>query len=388
MKVLAVNSGSSSLKFKLFEMPSEKVITYGIFERIGEAKSFYKVEDEVYNCKIKNHKEAIKILMEELINKKIINSLEEIEAIGHRVVHGGDNNSKSTIINSEVIKDIFKCIPLAPLHNPANLEGIKAFIKVLPKAKHVAVFDTAFNTSMAKEDYLYGVPYEWNEKYKVRKYGFHGISYNYLTLRLNQILGRSNTKLIICHLGNGASVAAIKNGKVVSNSMGFSPSSGLVMGSRAGDIDFMIIPYLMKEYHLSFHEIINSLNNDSGLLGISGISNDSRDIEEEIKNGNERAILARDIYIDRVVSYIASSYVKLGGADAICFSAGIGSKSDYARKQIISKLKVLGIKLNDSRNKINNKEVLISTSDSKVPVFVLPTNEELMISRDTYNLVK
>ena len=388
MKILSVNSGSSSLKFKLFEMPEEKIITSGIFERIGEKQSFYEIDNVKKDIFIESHKKAISILFDELKEQNKISDLNEIKAVGHRVVHGGHYFTKSILVDNEVISEIEKCIPLAPLHNEANLDGIKAFINKFPSIKNAVIFDTAFNQTIEKKDYLYAVPYEWNEKYDIRKYGFHGISYQYLTGRLTKILNKKDAKLIICHLGNGASVAAIKNGKVVANSMGFSPNSGLVMGSRAGDFDLTAIPHLMEETNMNLEEVIYALNYKSGLLGISGISNDSRDIETEIKKGNERAILACDIYIDRIINYIARYYFKLGGIDAICFSGGVGQKSPYIRKCITDKLDIIGIKINENRNKYTNEEVLISTVDSKVRVYVLPTNEELMIARDTYDLVK
>jgi len=386
MKILSVNSGSSSLKFKLFEMPEEKLITSGVFEKIGEKESFYIIDTNKYSLNIETHKDAIKILFDELIKNKIINNLDDIKAVGHRVVHGGAYFTKSAIVDSKVKNEIEKCIPLAPLHNSANLDGILAFEKASPNTKNVVVFDTSFNQTMEKENYLYAVPYEWYEKYQIRKYGFHGISYNYLTNRLNEILKKEDTKLIICHLGNGASVAAIKNGKVIDNSMGFSPSSGLMMGSRAGDIDFTVIPYLMEKSGKKLDEIIHDLNYESGLLGLSGISNDSREIEKNLSF--ERAKLAYDIYIDKIVSYIAKYYVKLEGADAICFSAGVGQRSPYVRKEIMKKLKVLGVELSENRNKYTDKEVLISSPNSKIKVYVLPTNEELLIAREAYNLVK
>jgi len=386
MKILSVNSGSSSLKFKLFEMPEEKLITSGVFEKIGENGSFYVMDTNKYCLNIETHKDAIKILFDELIKNKFIDKLEDIKAVGHRVVHGGAYFTKSVIVDSKVKAEIERCIPLAPLHNSANLDGILAFEKAAPNTKNVVVFDTAFNQTMEKENYLYAVPYEWYEKYQIRKYGFHGISYNYLTNRLNEILKKQDTKLIICHLGNGASVAAIKNGKVVENSMGFSPSSGLMMGTRAGDIDFTVIPYLMEKACKNLDEIIHDLNYESGLLGLSGISNDSREIEKALEN--ERARLAYDIYIDKIVSYIAKYYVKLEGVDAICFSAGVGQRSPYVRKEIMKRLKILGVELSENRNKYTDKEVLISSPNSKIRVYVLPTNEELLIARDTYNLIK
>lgn len=388
MKILSVNSGSSSLKFKLFEMPEERVITSGIFERIGEKQSFYKIDNVKKDIFIKNYKDAINILFDELIKKNKINDLSEIKAIGHRIVHGGPHFTEPVLIDETVLDEIEKCIPLAPLHDAPSLDVIKSFITKMPNVKNIAVFDTSFNQTIEKKDYLYAVPYEWYEKYGIRKYGFHGISYKYLTDRLTEILNKKDLKLIICHLGNGASVAAIKNGKVIANSMGFSPSTGLIMGSRAGDFDFMAIPYLMEKTNMKLDDVLHALNHESGLLGISEISNDSRDIEKAIQTGNEKALLARDMYIDKVVSYIASYYFKLKGVDAICFSAGIGQKSPYVRKLITDRLDIIGVKISDNRNKYIDKEVLISTADSKIPIYVLPTNEELMIARETYELVR
>lgn len=388
MKILSINSGSASLKFKLFEMPEEKVLVSGIFDRIGKEDSFYVINNNKVHKEISNYTEVINILMVELIKMNVIASKEEIKAIGHRIVHGGPHFTKSEFINDEVIAEIERCISFAPLHNGAHLQGIRAFMEMLPQTSNVAVFDTAFNQTIDLENYLYAVPYEWYEKYYIRKYGFHGISYNYLTNRMSEILGKKDIKLILCHLGNGASLAAVKNGKVVASSMGFSPSTGLIMGNRAGEFDFTAIPYLMKEADMGVEEVVYNLNYKSGLLGISGISNDMRDIEEEISKNNPRALLAQDMFVNKIVSYIAQYYVQLEGIDALCFSAGIGENSSNLRKKILDKLKILGIVINEDKNKINGSETLISDDNSQIPVYVLPTNEEIMIARDTYNLIK
>ena len=392
MKILAINAGSSSLKFKMFEMPEEIVIVSGLFERIGIDGSGYtikingeKIKKEV---ELKNHEDAVKYLIEELIENEIISSLDEIEAIGHRIVHGGDKYPDSVIITDEVLNDIESFSSLAPLHNPANVLGIKAFQKLVPKATVVGVFDTAFHQTLEEKDFLYGVPYEWYTKYKVRKYGFHGISHKYLANYMEKKLGKKEFKLITCHLGNGGSISAIKNGKCIDTSMGFTPNAGILMGTRAGDIDASIIPYIMEQTGMSLDEVMNILNKESGFLGVSGVSSDSRDIEEGILENNQRCILTHQMFVKSVVSYIASYYVLLGGVDAICFSAGIGENSSKVRKDIIEALSVLGIKLDEEANNVRGKEALITTSDSKISCYVIPTNEELMIAKDVYNLVK
>ncbi len=390
MKVLSVNAGSSSLKFQLYNMPKEEVLVSGLFERIGINDSSYTIKygDKITKkVELKNHEDAVNYLIKELIARKIVSSLDEIKAIGHRIVHGGDKYTSSVVITKEVLKDIEGFSPLAPLHNPANILGIKAFKKQIPNSISIGVFDTAFHQTMAKKDFLYGVPYEWYTKYKVRKYGFHGISHMFLSNRMSEILNKKDFKIITCHLGNGGSLSAIKNGLCVDTTMGFTPNAGIIMGTRSGDIDFSIIPYMMKETNKSLDEIIDDLNKNSGFLGISSISSDSRDIEEGISLNNERCLLTHQMFVKSVVSYIASYYVLLNGVDAICFSAGIGENSVMVRKDIINSLAVLGIKLDEIKNNIRGKEALISSLDSKIPCYVIPTDEELMIARDTYNLV-
>ncbi len=392
MKILSVNAGSSSLKFQMYIMPEETVLVSGLFERIGIEGSCYtiklngeKIKKEV---ELKNHEDAVNYLIKELIENNIVSSLDEIEALGHRIVHGGDKYSKSVIITDEVLKDVEGFSQLAPLHNPANILGVKAFKKIIPNSIAVGVFDTAFHQTMEEKDFLYAVPYEWYTDYKVRKYGFHGTSHNYLANRMAKILNNKNAKIITCHLGNGGSISAVKNGKCVDTSMGFTPSAGIVMGTRSGDIDFTIIPYIMEQTGKNIDQVINDLNKNSGLLGISGISSDSRDIEDGMNEKNERCILTHKKFIKSVINYIASYYVALGGVDAICFSAGIGENSKIVRKDIIDGLSALGIKIDNEANNVRGKEALISSEDSTIPCYIIPTDEELMIARDTYNLAK
>ena len=392
MKILSVNAGSSSLKFQMYEMPEEKVLISGVFERIGIGNSFYTIKLNGEKIKkereISNHEEAVKILTEELIENKVVSSLDEIEAIGHRMVHGGDKYQTSTIIDEEVIKSSLEFLELAPIHIPANLTGVRAFQKIIPNATAVAVFDTSFHQTLPKEAYIYPVPYEWYEKYGVRKYGFHGTSHKYVSMRMNEILGRTDTKIITCHIGSGGSVSAILNGKSIDTSLGFTPNAGIVMGTRSGDIDASIIPFIMKKENLTVSEVDNILNKKSGLLGISRKYSDSRDIEDGIKNGDELCELAQDIYVRRIVEYIAKYYVLLGGCDAIVMTAGVGENSIPTRKQILDKLSVLGVQIDEERNNIRGEEQLITKDSSKIPVWVIPTDEELMIARDTYELAK
>lgn len=392
MKILSVNAGSSSLKFTLFEMPEEKELISGVFERIGIENSFYTIKLNGEKIKkeavLANHTDAVKILTQELLDNNIVEDLSEIKAIGHRMVHGGEKYASSVLLTDEVIKTVEELSDLAPLHNPANLVGVRAFMEVIPDAVSVGVFDTAFHQTMEEDKYLYSVPYEWYEDYGVRKYGFHGTSHKYVSQKMAEILGKSDAKIITCHIGNGGSLAAVKDGKCIDTSMGFTPNAGIIMGSRSGDIDASLIPYVMKKSGMSISDIDTALNKKSGLLGISGVSSDSRDIEDGIKSGNSRCELAQKMYVDKIVNYIAMYYVELGGVDAIVFTAGVGENSISTRKQIVEKLDCLGIKLDEERNNVRGKEALISSDDSKVLVYVIPTNEELMIATDTYNLAK
>ncbi len=391
MKILSVNAGSSSLKFQMYEMPEEKVLISGVFERIGINDSLYTIkingEKITKKAELPNHKEAVRILVEELLDNNVIKSLDEIKGIGHRVVQGADKFDKSVLIDDEVVEIISELSSLAPLHNPAAVTGIKAFKEIIPTAQAVAVFDTSFHQTMDKETYLYALPYNWYTDYQVRKYGAHGTSHNYVANRLSEILNKKDCRVIVCHLGNGGSITAVKDGKCVDTSMGFTPNAGVIMGTRCGDIDASIIPYMMKKTNMTYQDIDNAINKQSGFLGISGVSSDSRDIEDGIKQGNERCLLAQHMFIRRVVDYIAKYYVLLNGVDAIAFTAGIGENSIDIRKGIIEKLAVLGIKIDEEKNNVRGKEQLITTSDSSVPVYIIPTDEEVMIARDTYNLI-
>ena len=397
MKILCVNAGSSSLKFQLVEMPEEKLIISGYIEKIGLKDSFWttkvngeKIKGERY---LKNHKEAAEVLIEELLKHKAVESLDEIKGVGHRVLHGGEKYSDSVIITDEVIQDIKDLTKLGPLHHPGNLAGIEAMQKALPGVPMVAVYDTAFHQTMPKVNYMYPVPMEWYTKYGVRKYGFHGTSHKYITLKMKEKLGKDDVNLIICHIGSGASISAIKDGKCYDTSMGITPLDGLMMGTRSGAIDPSILEYVSKESGESLEDLTNDLNKKSGLLGISGYSY-SRDVEAARSAGDKNATLALDMYNDRIAKYIAEYYIKLDGeVDALVFTAGVGENGIEARKEILRRLNALGIKVDEEKNsKIasykNENEGIISSDDSSVPVYVLPTNEEIMIIKDTYNLVK
>ena len=392
MIILSVNAGSSSLKFTGFEMPSEDVLISGVFERIGIDNSFYtiKVNGEKIKKEVElpNHKVAFEILIKELMDNKIVESLDEIKGVGHRIVQGGAYFDKTVIADEDAVSKIDELASLAPLHNPAAIVGINAAKEVMPNAVQTVVFDTAFHQTMAPCEYMYAVPYAWYKEYGIRKYGAHGTSHKYVSQRMNEILGRNDTKLITCHIGNGASISAVKDGKCVDTSMGLTPNAGLIMGSRCGDMDATVVTYVMEKTGMSPKEMDTILNKQSGLLGISGISSDSRDIEDGIKEGNERCILAQEMYVKRIVEYIAKYYVLLGGCDAIVFTAGVGENSISTRKQILDKLSVLGIKVDEEANNVRGEEQRITTDDSKVPAYVIPTNEELMIATDTYELVK
>lgn len=392
MKILSVNAGSSSLKFTLFEMPEEKVIVSGTFEKIGLNSSIYTIK---YNgekikkeCVLNTHKDAVNVLMEELLNLNIIKSYDEIEGVGHRVVQGADKYSKSVIIDEEVCKDIVKFTPLAPIHNPANLIGIESFKEVLKDVKQVGVFDTAFHQTMKESEYLYPLPLEWKEKYGVRKYGFHGTSHRFISETMKEYL-KKDAKIISCHIGNGASLSAIKDGACVDTSMGFTPLAGLMMGTRSGDIDASIVPYLCDKLNLSASEIINKFNKESGLLAITGVSSDLRDVESEYLNGNERCKLGLEMYSRKIVNYISMYNTLLDGAEYIVFTAGVGENSPIVRGLVCEKLKALGVEIDKNLNEdMFGKFGEISSNNSKIKVFVVPTNEELMIARDTYDLIK
>ena len=390
MKILAVNAGSSSLKFTLIELPEKNVVASGLFEKIGINGSCYtikyngeKVKKEV---NLVDHSVAVRILMEELINMGIISSLDEIEGVGHRMVHGGQEFTESVVLTEDVLARVAKYNELAPLHNPANIMGVKAFMKALPNTIQVGVFDTAFHTTMKEAEYLYPVPYEWYEKYGVRKYGFHGTSHRFINKTISEYFGRNDLKVISCHIGNGGSITAIDSGKVVDTSMGFTPLAGIMMGTRSGDIDASMLAYLEGKTGETLAELTNDLNKKSGLLGVSGVSSDSRDVEMAADEGNERAILAQEMYAKKIANYIAMYNNLLGGADVITLTAGVGENSKTMRKSIIEKIASLGVKIDDEKNDFRGEFRLISTDDSKIPVYVVPTDEELMIAMDTMEL--
>ena len=392
MKILSVNCGSSSLKFKMYEMPEENVLISGLFERIGEKMSEYtiKLNGEKYSKEVElpNHKVAFEILVDELKKNKIINNLSEIKGVGHRIVQGGDYFDKTVIATDDVVEKIDELATLAPLHNKAAITGINAAKEVIPDAVETVVFDTAYHQTIEPVNFLYAVPYEWYTDYKVRKYGAHGTSHKYIASRLNALLGRTNTKLITCHIGSGASVSAIKDGICIDTSMGLTPNAGLIMGTRCGDVDTSILTYMMEKKNITPKEMDTILNKKSGLLGISGVSNDSRDIEDGISKGNERCVLAQKMYVQKIIDYIAMYYFELGGVDAIAFSAGVGENSIRTRMDIMEGLKVLGVIPDVDANNCRGEEKLVTTAESKVPCYVIPTDEEIMIARDTYNLCK
>ena len=391
MKILSVNAGSSSLKFQMYEMPDEVVLISGVFERIGMEGSFYtiklngeKIEKKV---ELKDHKRAFELLVQELVDNKIVDSLDDIAGIGHRIVQGGSYFDKSVVASEDVIAKIDELSPLAPLHNPAAIVGIRAAQAVVPGAVQTVVFDTAYHQTMPEENYLYALPYDLCQDNLIRRYGAHGTSHRYVANKMNEILGREDTKLITCHIGNGASISAVLNGKCLNTSMGLTPNAGLIMGTRCGDIDATILPYLMEKQNISCKEMDRIMNKESGLLGISGVSSDSRDIEAGIKEGNKRCELAQKMYVRRIIDYIAKYYVELGGCDGIIFTAGVGENSVPVRKAVMEGLAVLGVKLDEDKNNIRGSLQKISANDSSIPVYVIPTDEELMIARDTLNLI-
>ena len=395
MKILVLNCGSSSLKYQLIDMETEEVMAKGYLEKIGLDDSFltHNVNGEKHKIekKISNHEEGIKLVIEQLLDKDygVIKDLSEIDGVGHRVVHGGEKFSGSVIITDEVEEAIKECIPLAPLHNPAGITGIEACKKAIPGVPMVGVFDTAFHQTLPKKAYMYAIPYEYYEKYGIRKYGFHGTSHRFVSQRVAEIMGKpiEDLKIIACHLGQGASLCAIKNGKSVETTMGLTPLAGVPMGSRSGDIDPSIVTFLMKNENLTCDEMDNILNKKSGKLGLSGISIDDRDIEAAAKEGNKRAELAIENFTYQVAGYIGKLACQMGGIDVITFAGGVGENGIEAREQILSYLEFLGVKLDKERNNCRGKEVEISTDDSKIKVYVVPTNEELMIARDTRDLI-
>ena len=395
MKVLVVNCGSSSIKYQLIDMENENLMAKGYLEKIGLPDSFlthtvngekHKIEQEV-----KNHEEGIQLVLQQLTHPEygVIKSLDEIGAVGHRVVHGGEKFSSSVLITDDVINTMRECIPLAPLHNPAGITGIEACQKVLPNVPMVGVFDTAFHQTLPKKAYLYAIPYEYYEKYGIRKYGFHGTSHRFVSQRVAEVMNKSveDLKIITCHLGQGASLCAVDGGKSVDTSMGLTPLAGVPMGTRSGDIDPSIVTFLMKNENLTPDQMDTILNKKSGKLGVSGISFDDRDIEKAAAEGNERAKLAIDTFAYQVIGYIGRFAAQMNGVDVITFAGGVGENGIEVRKEICDSLAFLGVKIDEEKNNCRGKEVEISTPDSKVKVFIIPTNEELMIARDTMEIV-
>ncbi|MDQ0224597.1 acetate kinase [Metabacillus niabensis] len=391
-KVIAINAGSSSLKFQLFDMPSEKVVTKGLVERIGISDSIFTIsvndEKQTEVTDIPDHAVAVKILLSKLTDLRIIQSLDEIEGIGHRVVHGGEIFNDSAIITDETLKQIEDLSELAPLHNPANIVGIKAFKEVLPNVQAVAVFDTAFHQTMPEQSFLYSLPYDYYKKFGIRKYGFHGTSHKYVSQRAAELLGRpiEHLRLISCHLGNGASIAAIEGGKSIDTSMGFTPLAGVAMGTRSGNIDPALIPYIMEKTGKNVDEVLNVLNKESGILGMSGISSDLRDNIQAASEGNERAKIALEVFASRIHKYIGSYAARMSGVDAIIFTAGIGENSSEIRERVLKGLEFMGVYWDPSLNKVRGEETFISYPHSPVKVIVIPTNEEVMIARDVVRL--
>ncbi len=394
MKIISINAGSSSLKFSLFDMDDKKVIASGLFERIGIDGSSYTIK---YNgekikteAELATHTDAVKILLDKLVSLNIIKSLDEIDGVGHRLVHGKDKYKESCLITDEVVNDLISFKDFAPLHNPANVLGIQAFKEVLPDVPMVGVFDTAFHQTMDEESYLYPVPYSWYKEHGVRKYGFHGTSHRYIAKTISEKLGRDDLRIISCHVGNGGSITAIKDGKCVDTSMGFTPLAGIMMGTRSGDVDPSIITYIMEQEGLNAKEVIDILNKKSGLLGLSEISSDMRDIVSAMENDDEQGEKARRAFLKytrTVTNYIAQYYVLLGGADVICFTAGLGENSEPFRKKVCENLACLGVKLDAEANKVMGEFKKISSDDSTIPVYVVPTDEELMIALDTLKLI-
>ena len=398
MKVLVLNCGSSSLKYQLIDMENEAVLCVGLVERIGIEGSILKQEKDGVEGKyiveqpMKNHEEAIKLVLDAVVDPTYggVKDIKEVEAVGHRVVHAGEKFATSVVITDEVEAALKECIDLAPLHNPANIMGIDACKAILPGVPMVGVFDTAFHQTMPKKSYLYGLPHELYTKYGVRRYGFHGTSHKYVSQRAAEMLGKDikDLKIITCHLGNGASIAAVDGGKCVDTSMGFTPLEGLIMGTRCGDIDAAILPFLMRKENLNADQLDAMMNKKSGVYGMTGISSDFRDIEDAAQAGDEKAQVALDAYAQRVKKYIGSYAAEMNGVDAVVFTAGVGENGIDMREMIASNMEFLGMKLDKEANKVRGKERVISTEDSAVKILLIPTNEELMIARDTVALVK
>ncbi|ADQ14980.1 acetate/propionate family kinase [Halanaerobium hydrogeniformans] len=396
MKILVINSGSSSIKYQLFNMEDESVLAKGVVERIGIDDSFISYENgngqEITIEKdISDHKEGIRLLIDTLLNEDygVLNDMDDVEAVGHRVVHGAEEFSGSVLIDDKLVKTMEDVADLAPLHNPPNIMGIKVCQELMPDKPQVGVFDTAFHQTMPEKAYIYALPYEFYKKYGVRRYGFHGTSHGYVSKRAAELLDKpySELKIITCHLGNGASVAAVKNGKSVDTSMGLTPLEGLVMGTRCGDIDPAIVPFMMNKLDISAEEMDTIMNKESGLYGVSGVSNDSRDVEDAAAEGNHQAEVALELFDYRVKKYIGAYTAAMGGVDAIVFTAGIGENSIDSRENILEGLEYLGLKVDKEANNCRSKEQIITTEDSRVKALVVPTNEELVIARDTMEIV-
>ncbi|MEN1939171.1 acetate kinase [Paenibacillus sp. 102] len=391
-KIIAINAGSSSLKFQLFEMPSEKVLTKGLVERIGLEDGIFTItvngekQKEVTN--IPDHAVAVNMLLNKLTENGIVKSLDEIGGIGHRVVHGGEKFADSVLITDQVLADIEDLSDLAPLHNPANVVGIKAFQEVLPNVPAVAVFDTAFHQTMPESAYLYSLPYEYYEKFGIRKYGFHGTSHKYVTERAAELLGRplESLRLLSCHLGNGASIAAVEGGKSIDTSMGFTPLAGVTMGTRSGNLDPALIPYIMEKTGQTVEEVVNVLNKKSGMLGLTGFSSDLRDIIAKEEEGDERAKVALDVFVSRIHKYIGSYAARMKGVDAIIFTAGVGENSAIVRERVLEGLEFMGVYFDAKRNNVFGEEAFISFPHSPVKIIIIPTDEEVMIARDVLRL--
>ncbi|MCC9089182.1 acetate kinase [Bacillus pumilus] len=391
-KIIAINAGSSSLKFQLFDMPEETVLTKGLVERIGMDNSIFTIsvdgEKKTEITDIPDHAVAVKMLLEKLTEFNIIKDFNEIDGVGHRVVHGGEKFSDSVLLTDEVINEIDQLSELAPLHNPANVVGIKAFKQILPDVPAIAVFDTAFHQTMPEQSYLYSLPYDYYKNFGIRKYGFHGTSHKFVTERASELLGRplEELRLISCHLGNGASIAAVEGGKSIDTSMGFTPLAGVAMGTRSGNIDPALIPFIMEKTGHTAEEVLSTLNKKSGLLGVSGLSSDLRDIEEATEEGNDRAEVALDIFASRIHKYIGSYAARMNGVDAIIFTAGIGENSSEVRARVLRGLEFMGVYWDPSLNNMRGEEAFISYPHSPVKVIVIPTNEEVMIARDVMRL--
>lgn len=397
MKILVINCGSSSLKYQLIDMENETKIAQGLVERIGidGSRLVHKRQDlekHIIESKVSEHKDAIELVLGTLLDEKIgvISSMDEITAVGHRVVHGGEKYSESVIVDEEVISYLEECSKLAPLHNPCNITGIKECKKLMKDTPMIAVFDTAFHQTLPEKAYIYPIDYNLYKEYKIRKYGFHGTSHKYVSMKLAEAMGKDikDLKIITCHLGNGASIAAVKNGKCIDTTMGFTPLAGIPMGTRSGNIDPSIIPYLIEECGYTIEEVSKSLNNSSGVLGISGVSSDFRDIEEAANDDDKRAKLALDIFHYRIREVIGSYIVAMEGVDAIVFTAGVGENSPETREECLKNLEFLGIEFDEEKNKVRGKLREISKENSKVKAYVIPTNEELMIAKETVNLLK